>query len=166
MEEERKQPDLGRGGQAWLCSPLAWPCQELRPLEVWHSPLRGCQAPFLSHATPFSCPNSSHTGSHRTQRLQPIVPGKGPSTRIHHMEWRFLKARLQGLVPSIPSPSSCSFPLPPLPVSALRLAGILGARSELVRSLARMCVCMCTHMFVCQGMCAPVYVHLCMCTHV
>lgn len=60
------------------------------------------------------------------------------------------------------SPGSCSCPLPPLPVSALGLAGILGARSELVRGLARMCVCMCTCMFVCQGMCA----HICVCVHV
>lgn len=164
MEEGRRQPGLGRGGQAWLCSPLAWPCQEQRPLEVWHSPLRGCQAPFLTHATPSSCPNSSHTGAHRARRLQPIVPGKGRSARIHHTGWRFLKARLQGLVPSTPSPSSCSFPLPPLPVSALGLAGILGARSELVSQRLGKDVRMHVHTRVCMP--GHVCVHVCLCTHV
>lgn len=98
------------GSQAWggvgrpvFAAPWPGPTGNSEPTGGLAQPPERLPSPFLTHTAPSTCPNSSYTGARRAQRLQPIVPGKGPVARIYY---RMKISQVQTTRPG------CEHPLP------------------------------------------------------
>ena len=156
LEEGRR-----RGGQAWLCRPLAQPWGRSGPAGGLAQPLRACQAPLL--ALHIQLAQTPHTPAPAALRdAQPIVRGRAPAARISYygMEMSQVQTTRPGCEhplpspvfhPGAPRPCQATAPSPhPPPGSARRPTGIPGRRSVLVSQKLGRDVCMCVYLCVCR----------------